>query len=264
MKARTGAAGVMAFVLLISACGSDTSVADTATVTDAVTAALVPAGATNTPFTADEAVCASTALIDTIGLARMLEIVTGLGSLGAGDPSAIFGQFTQDEQNAALPAVEQCVDMGTAIIGTLGFYGFVPDVASCLVAAMPLDPYGTSILESFLVGFDPTIDAAFSTAFLDAMVTPCRDATHGQMVSDMTNAGVSAEGAACAADAFLADDNLRDVVAVWTGVTAVTVDSTMVNDLINTTFIGCFTDDELAMLGVDTSATTTTTTTTTP
>jgi len=260
MKARTGVAGAVVLVLLLSACGSDTSAEDTATVSDAVAAALVPAGATNTPFTTDEAACASTALIQTIGLARMVEIVGGLGSLGAGDPSAIFSQFTQDEQTAALGAVEGCVDMATAVLGTLGLYGFIPDVASCLVAEMPLDPYGKSILESFLVGFDPTIDADFSAKFLDAMVTPCRDATQGQMVSDMTNAGVSAENAACAADTFVAGDNLRDVVSVWTGVTAVTVDTTTVNDLIDTTFRACFTDEELAMLGVDTSAETTTTT----
>ncbi len=254
-----GAAAIALGIYLVVR-GSDTTVEDTATVTDAVTAALVPAGAANPPFTADEATCASNALIESVGLARMVDVVGGLGALGAGDPSAIFGQLSEDERTAALPAVEQCVDLSTAVAATLRFYGFIPDVATCLVGELPPDPYGTSILESFLVGFDPTIDAGFASAFLDAMTTPCRDATHGQLISDMTNAGVSAEGSACAADAFVAGDDLRDVVSVWTGVTANTVDATAVNDRINTTFIGCFTVDELAMLGVDTSSTTTTST----
>jgi hypothetical protein len=259
----------VALTLLVAACGGGAAGSASTVPADApeVSAALLSAlgtDATAGPFDAVTAQCAAAGMIDAVGLERMATAVNAAGESLAGDPTALFAQLTADESAQALAAAEACLDLASAVPATMKAFGFPEDVSTCVGTALVAGGFGEPLIAAYLTAEDPTDDAAFTGAYVGALSGTCAEATHQMIVDEMTYYGVSDTGAACVADSFAAAANFSEIVAVWMGAGSDAMDTTAVDAQLTQIFSTCLTAEELASLGIDTTATTGGGTTTTP
>jgi hypothetical protein len=168
----------------------------------------------------------------------------------------IFVQATPEELSLVIAAVEGCVAYETAAPGALAYFGFPDAVAACLGGALAREGFARPVVEAFLAATDPTADAAFADAYISTLAGECSAATRRLMSDDLTREyAISAEGAACVADAFAASERFQDIVAVWMGVDPGSTEGTAVVDLMTGLMTGCLTPEEMATIGITTTTT---------
>lgn len=148
----------------------------------------------------DEARCVNEGLAGVIAPERFAE----LDALAAGgDMTAVFGEMTDDEIDALIAVIDDCVDLEALVAEEMQGQGMSPEAISCFAGSFSQEDTLRSLIAAALVNESPETDPEFLALMGQIMTEDCAEPMEAMLVDQLAAEGMSQESAACVAEGFM-------------------------------------------------------------
>lgn len=279
-KSLITAATVLAVLVALSACGDDdgsvfeeaSTTSGPTTTTEVVTDSSTSTAATSTSVTGGssalgglvasalaegsgaeapiasnaEEECLTGGLAQAIGPDRFAE----LDALAAGvdDMSVVFAEMTDPELDALAEVISSCIDMEALLTAEMVGDGLSPEAVACFAGSLSQSDNLKSLIKAMVTGEDPSTNPEFLAIVIPIMTRDCLEPLEAMLIDEFQAGGMSAESAACVAEAFMRGGLFEAILSSQLAGTEFPGDPELQNQMMSA-LTGCLTPEELAQLG---------------